>query len=259
MFLKMSLEDQLPINHLSGLGLPPLWRSHINAWFTQAEAYFDLRKITLHSKKINHVILSLPSDVVQDVYDLLSNKYQVYADFKEALIKRFTKSEQERICQLLTAEELGDRTPSELLRRMQTLVNDSSIETGIFRQIFLQKLPTHVREILASLSDELTLVNLASIADKILVIRKQEPRVANVNALEATSHLSLLDQISNLNARLDHLANSRSFSLSRRFGREKRKVRTKSRCWYHKRFGKKARKCIPPCAFHKSGNSPAKP
>lgn len=254
----MSLEDQLPLNQLAGTGLPPLWRSHINAWFAQAEAYFDLRKITLDSTKINHVILSLSSDVVQDVYDILSTKYQVYSEFKEALIKRFTKSEQERICQLLTAEELGDRTPSELLRRMQALVTDSSIETGIFRQIFLQKLPPHVREILASISDETNLPNLASIADKILVVRKHEPSVATTSSISTPSNLDFQDQLNLLSARLDQLAKSRSSS-SRRAGRSKSRTRYKTRCWYHIRFGKRARKCIPPCDFHKSENPRANP
>jgi hypothetical protein len=254
----MNLEDQPPINQLIGIGLPPLWRTHIHAWFTQAEAYFDLRKITSDSTKINYVILSLSSEVVQEVYDLLSTKYQSYIEFKDALIKRFSKSEHERICQL-TAEELGDRTPSELLRRMQSLITDSSLESGIFRQLFLQKLPSNVREILASISDDTSLVNLASIADKILVVRRHELPVVATNSISSSPRLSLQDQINALAVRFDQIATSRSPSLSRTPASPKSKNKCQTRCWYHIRFGKHARKCIPPCDYKKSENFCAQP
>ncbi|CAL8078531.1 unnamed protein product [Calicophoron daubneyi] len=132
----MASSEQTTLNQMTSLNLPSLWRSHVKAWFTQAEAFFDLRKITQDSTKINYVILSLSSDLINDVYDILANKYQVYDELKAALIKRFTRSEQERITQLLFAETLGDRTPSQLLRRMQALITDNSIDTSLFRQIF---------------------------------------------------------------------------------------------------------------------------
>jgi hypothetical protein len=256
---KMNDQNQVSLNRLAAIGLPTLWPSHINAWFTQAEAFFDLRKITSDYTKINYVILSLSSDLVQEVYDILSTKYEVYSEFKDALIKRFSKSKQERICQLLTAEELGDRTPSELLRRMQALVTDSALETGIFRQIFLQKLPPHVREILASISDDTPLVNLASIADKILVVRKHELPSAVTSTIATSSHSDLQSQINSLTARLDRLVSLRSRSSSRRPARSRSRSRHSHRCWYHSHFGPRARKCVPPCDFNKPKNSEANP
>ena len=124
---------------MTALNLPSVWRSHVKAWFTHAEALFDLRKITQDSTKINYVILSLSSDLLNDVYDILANKYQVYDELKAALIKRFTRSEEERMPQLLSVEASGDRTLSEILSRMQVLITDNSIDTSLFRQIFFTK------------------------------------------------------------------------------------------------------------------------
>ena len=255
----MASEDQVSLNQMTILNLPSLWRLHVKAWFTQAKAYFDLRKITQDSTKINYVILSLSSDLISDVYDILANKYQVYEDLKAALIKRFRRSEQERITQLLSSEALGDRTPSELLRRMQALLTDNFIDTSLFRQVFLQKLPSHVREILASISDETSLTDLASIADKILVVKQQEPPTLTTNTLTVSTTSSLQHQINLLSARLEQLAKYPSHTSPRRRRRSRSRATARSRCWYHTRFGSKARKCVPPCDFHAAGNATANP
>ena len=85
--------------------------------------------------------------VLSDVYDILTNKRHVHDELKAALIKRFTKSERECITQVLSPKALGDRMPSVLPRRKQVLVIDNSIDTILFRQIFLQMLPCQAREI----------------------------------------------------------------------------------------------------------------
>ena len=255
----MASKEETTLNQMTALNLPSLWRSHVKAWFAQAQAFFDLRKITQDTTKISYVILSLPPDLINDVYDILANKYQVYEELKAALIKRFTRSEQERITQLLSAEALGDRTPSELLRRMQALITDNSLDISLFRQIFLQKLPSHVREILASISDETSLADLASVADKILVVKQQDPPTLPTNMLTTSNTSNLQQQINLLSAKLDRLAKYSIQAPPRRRRRSRSRAYTGFRCWYHARFGNKAQKCVPPCDFHAAGNTKANP
>lgn len=73
----------------------------------------------------------------------------LYDILKVQLIKRTAASEQRKLQQLINGEELGDCKPTQLLRRMQQLLNDklsSSADTNSFlRGLFLQRLPTNVR------------------------------------------------------------------------------------------------------------------
>ncbi|KAF6769384.1 hypothetical protein AHF37_09698 [Paragonimus kellicotti] len=90
-----------------------------------------------------------------------------YEHLKSALLKRTTASEQKRLEALISGEELGDRKPSQLLRRLQQILDGRSIDEALFRQLFLQRLPNFVRSILAS-RGHMLLDELAELADDIL-------------------------------------------------------------------------------------------
>lgn len=79
------------------------------------------------------------------------------------LVRRTSLSERRQLQQLLTTEELGDKTPSQLLRRMTVLLGNSTIEDSLLRQLFLHCLPNDVRMMLTS-ADSATLDDLAKVA-----------------------------------------------------------------------------------------------
>ena len=78
-------------------------------------------------------------------------------------------SEQRRLQQLFHAEELGDRKPTQLLRRMQQLMGEqtAALDNSFLRQLFLQRLPSYGRMVLASTSAT-ELQEIAQVADKIM-------------------------------------------------------------------------------------------
>ena len=69
-----------------------------------------------------------------------------YNSLKKELVKQTTASEQRKLQQLIGGEELGDRKPMQLLRRMQLLLGDklsmSTDAASFFRELFLQQCRT---------------------------------------------------------------------------------------------------------------------
>ncbi|XP_033106337.1 uncharacterized protein LOC117108437 [Anneissia japonica] len=140
-------------------------------------AQFTTRHITVDATKYAYLVGSLQPEIAQEVRDLLLHPPQDnrYVQLKEALIKRTSDADQKRLRQLLTAEELGDRKPSQLYRRMLQLLGDRTLEPTIIKQLFLSRLPANVQLILASATDEIDMPGLTTLADKILKVSATSP------------------------------------------------------------------------------------
>ena len=154
--------------------LPPYWPADPQVWFAQIEAQFTTRGITSQKTKFDYIVASLSSEIATEVRDLILTPpaENPFDTLKEQLIKRTTASEQKRLQQLLIAEDLGDRKPSQVLRRMQQLLGDkaTSIDRSFLRELFLQRLPANIRMVLASTPDTSTLEEVAQLADKIVEV-----------------------------------------------------------------------------------------
>jgi len=250
--------------------LPPFWPKDPQLWFAQIEAQFTTRNITVSRTKFDYVVASLAPEYATEVRDLLLTPPEEtpYEVLKIELTKRTSASEQRRLQQLLTAEELGDRKPSQVLRRIQQLLGDKAetMDATIMRELFLQRLPANVRMVLTPSAGALNLDQLAQLADRIV----EASPTSTVAAAECTT-ANLTAQVNDLSKRLDELTltlnnfsrpsqRSRSPSPWRR----RRRFSTSSDdddtlCWYHLTFGDQAKKCQPSCKNwpKNSGNSQA--
>ena len=254
----------------------PFWPADPQVWFAQVEAQFSTRNITSQRTKFDHVVAALAPEFATEVRDLLlqppaDTPYDV---LRAQLIKRTAASEQRCLRQLFTAEELGDRTPSQLLRRLQQLLGDAAgpnPDNTFLRELFLQRLPGHVRMVLAS-SGDIPLEALATLADKVMEVAS--PSVSSVNVAPLTSEVGQLrSEVTQLREMIAALkiapsnphrrARSRSQSTSTASPRSSSPAPpptgnppSASLCWYHRRFGDAARKCTSPCSW--TGNGPAR-
>ncbi|XP_064485182.1 uncharacterized protein LOC135397508 [Ornithodoros turicata] len=252
--------------------LPTFWAADPVVWFGQAEAQFALRLISDQLTKFYHVVAALSPTDASEVRDLVASPptQSPYDVLKTELIRRTSMSEQKRFQRLLTQEELGDRAPSQLLRRMRQLLGDrpdsAVIDDSLLRQLFLQRLPPNVCMVLAA-AGTMSLNDLANLADKIMEMAPPQiaavashppspPTATGSSSPQAVDLSQLVEQISNLQlevAALRHCSPSPSSRRSRFAHR--RSPSPAGICWYHRRFRTKARNCTPPCTFQ--GNSRA--
>lgn len=253
--------------------LPPYWPADPALWFAHIESQFATRGIVSQLTKFHHVVSALSPNEAAEVRDIIMTPPTSgpYDRLKEELVRRTTASEQRRLQQLITSEELGDRKPSQLLRRMQQLLGDraTSLDASIVRELFLQRLPSNVRMILTS-SVDIPLDALAQLADKIMdnmSLPISTPALSAVSneQSELTKLRADLEKLTDLvtaslqNPRSRSPSPARTRNWSQRFRRRRSRSRPSNLdsnlCWYHDTFGDRARKCTPPCSF--AGNGPA--
>ena len=244
--------------------LPPFWPADPAVWFAQVEAQFTTRGITSQKTRFDHVISSLSPEFAMEVRDLLKPPAaHPYDTLKTELIKRTAASKQIKLQQLISGEELGDRKPTQLLRRMQQLLGDelgtADDANSFLRELFLQRLPANVRMVLASADGSMDLHKLADTADKVMEVAM--PTVAALS--DARPDASEIKQLRNEVARLADLVSSLTTRSRRCSPSQPRRPHSPappnspppgSLCWYHAKFGQAAQKCREPCSW---GNSEA--
>ena len=258
--------------------LPPFWPADPAVWFAQVEATFATKRLTSQKARFDFVVASLSPEVATEIRDLVLRPPDdnPYAVLKETLIKRTAASEQRRLQQLFQAEELGDRKPTQLLRRMQQLLGDrAGIDESFMQELFLQRLPGNVRMVVATSASSTPLQNLAELADRVTEVAA--PTVAGLspstNPFVPTSQPSkaplaattvntpyptsadferLANEVAKLQATVQSLAKAKGRPPR---GRSRHRSPTPSPtaapdqlCWYHQKFGNDAHKCVQPCS-----------
>ncbi|CAN7992089.1 unnamed protein product, partial [Ixodes hexagonus] len=168
------------------LRLPKFWAADPQLWFGQVESQFTTSHITSQAQRFHHVVAALPPEIAADIRDVIlepptTNPYDV---LKQELTKRTSASEHQRLQRLLTSEELGERTPSQLLRRLQQLLGEqaATFADALLRELFLQRLPNNVKMVLGAASG-LALGQLAQLADTLMEVAATQ--VAPVEATQA--------------------------------------------------------------------------
>ncbi len=249
--------------------LPPFWPADPAVWFAQVEATFATKRLNAQKSRLDFVVASLSSEVATEVRDLVlrppeANPYDV---LKETLIKRTAASEQRRLQQLFQAEELGDRKPTQLLRRMHQLLGDrAGLDETFLRELFLQRLPSNVRMVLAASPSATPLESLAELADRVTEVAAQpvsvvtgsstQSQVTPVAAVGTNQPTTadferILSELAKLQTTVKSLTRHRSRTPSRPSRRQSpspNPTATNQLCWYHQKFGDEARKCNQPCS-----------
>ncbi|KAG1661713.1 A-kinase anchor protein 7 isoform gamma [Nymphon striatum] len=211
------------VSAVVNLKLPSFFTEDPALWFAQAEIQFKRRGIVQESTKYEFVAEVLPYSVAQEVRDLIFSPpaEQPYSSLKSSLLDRIAVSKTQRVKNLLSMEELGDRKPSQLLRHMESLLDNSlGLDNLLVSEIFLSRMPSNVRSILAANPLPLTLSQQATLADRIMEASDHQ----EVAAVSTFNFDSLQAQISKMTADLA-LLKEEKFRSFRRTGSPDRRSR----------------------------------
>lgn len=240
---------------------PPFWRARPEIWFCQMESQFALANIKTALTKFHHVVSALQPEELCLVGDLIkkpptADPEDPYKALKDRLCTQYQDTEEERLRELISGLQLGDRKPSRLLLEMKSKAGDR-LSDDLLKSLFLQRLPTHVQQILAISKD--TVDKLAEMADGIMSASASSTAIQAVSRppLAEDPIKAMLLDISERLAKLETSQDSRSRSHSRGARRRPFRQRSSSRsnpnnsghCWYHQRFGQQATNCNQPCTF----------
>ena len=136
----------MALEHAVSLKLTTFWTAQPRTWFMQAEAQFNLRRITVDDTMYYHVLAVLDQDIASRLLDLISNPpaENKYVALKQRLLETFDLTEQERAASLLHIRTLGDSKHSALMDQMLGLMGDHP-PCFLFRQLFLERMPEDIR------------------------------------------------------------------------------------------------------------------
>lgn len=252
---------------VSNVSITPLqgsWVHIIADWFYSIENSWAGSKYT-SATKFHKAVHAIGPDIFPHISDLArthSTGDDPYNAFKTAVIARLSLSPAEHIAALLTKEELGDSTPSALLRRLRTHNGSAQFPAAALTAIWLDRLPAETQRFLVAHASS-TADQQAVIADALHKIKPSGQVAMEIESKEET--VDIAAELRKINKRIDALQvshNGRRENSTSRFSRSSgHRFRSKSRdrrspnkiengmCWYHKKFQQQAQKCSPGCKF----------
>ena len=227
-----------------------------NTWLMLLEFSFSGRK-TNPCLKAQHLLTLLPTELLQSlgskILDVMSsddsNKYTTITN----ILRDFYKpSEMELFETYFRTQSLGNLTPSQFLSKicsdLDRLHPGSSLNKTTLKRFFLSVLPPTVRAILAG-SDNSTIEEMASTADKIIINLPMTSPISNIDTSIFTLIKNLSDQVASLQLEVTSQRRSRSPNSSEKFSRSHSRSKSTSRliCKNHFRYKDTSTKCCIGC------------
>jgi hypothetical protein len=198
------------------------------------------------------VVDALPHEAFRMVAHIVEQEEQpedAFQQLKAALVASHVLSDFQRVEQLSKVEPLGGRRPSELLATRLEICPREHENCSFFRFAFLQRLLREIRILLAQ-EDAAELWVTAKKADRFLAIHSPQAHNKVLAALPASSEAE--EEAVTANA----AAAGRGQKKKKLKGKKPSRGRSVSPvakklflCFYHFRFGEKAKRCEEPCAW----------
>lgn len=253
----------------------PAFAGDVRVWFAQLESHFLANNVSEQTKL--HILFSaFPASLTPVIKDLITDTpiNSTYESIKWEVLLQTSVSAERRFQTLVHDELLGDRMPTELLCRMRELAEDVPADSALIKQLFISRLPSQVKAILAPMVEKQSVDTIAALADRVMEFSRgpttaaiPQPQAevfthaaATGNASRDATSLAILDAIERLTKEVKKLNATRAPSPRHRYrGRSPSPHRRcqsnmPGLCFYHSRFGAEAQRCTMPCSFSNQEN-----
>lgn len=255
---------------------PSFKSDDIESWFRRLEYWFEFSKVATEQAKFALIASQIDDSTVANLEEMLNpDKETPYAIIKAKIISIFQATTSSKINKLLSGCQLGDLKPSQLLAEMKRI--GGNVGDDILRNLWSKRLPLHLQPVVAAATQS-SLSELATIADAVIDVVgpigalsvnamasnandtqttvTQKSRSSEFEELRAAIH-QLTETVSKMQTNDNKRSRSRSRSRSRPRGNQAGengtfKLREDRICYYHRRFGNKAKLCTKPCTFEES-------
>ena len=197
--------------------LTPFWPDNIESWFCYAEADFCMHGITDSRTRFLAVVKALPREFNRYITPIMftSDVPEPYETLKCSILKRGDLTDRQRLDQLIHNIDLQQGSATDMLLRMREVIGQRTFDDGLFRQLFLSKLPQQVQAVLVSFQNN-AIDELAASADRILEItRSSKAEVFSVKEKPQSTSTDMAELCHTLTRYL-RFRNDRRWSQTRR-------------------------------------------
>ena len=210
--------------------LPTFSTANPRAWFRVAESRFSVSKLS-DEEKVNRVLEAIPGQVFEKLASWLEvqDAELKYTDLKTQLLTHYSpsgKRSAKRIIELVTGQH--DEAPSAVWQQIDSLQRDiDGNKIDLAWHLWLHHLSPEVRAHIQDSKD-----------DKPVLIKRADTltRQLGSNQIMAASQRN----------EAKHKRNDKG----RKEDKQDREQLIEGMCWYHNRFGNRARACIPGCKHY---------
>lgn len=277
-----NIQPQNPItmNTTDSVRVPfPNFKSDdIESWFRRLEYWFEFSKVQSEHARFTLIASQIDDSTVSNLEEILNPHDETpYTIVKAKIISIFQATTSSKINKLLSGCQLGDLKPSQLLAEMKRI--GGNVGDDILRNLWSKRLPLHLQPVIAAATHS-NLNELAVIADAVIDAvgsninhissignNTQIPVTTNTHTKEMEELRASINQLTETISKMQKdESNTRSRSRSRSQSRSRPKTNDKDDngtfklrddrvCFYHRRFGNKAKLCTKPCTFEQPTSS----
>jgi hypothetical protein len=248
--------------HQSLVKLPAFWTEDPVSWFRLAEGQFALRNVQDPVARYYHVLSALSQDAVRLVRHVLHEDTgpTSYDNLRTSLLSSHSLSNYQKMERMMRLPPLGDRKPSVMLAEMLEYCPVGESATAVFAYLFLQRLPREIR-ILLSEDDPADMWAIADKADRLIAMHVPQGHdtCATVSAADEQQDSDLVAATGGARRKKKlpppQRPQQQQGGSGQRGGPPRRQVAAQaavprtSMCFYHAKFGERAKYCEEGCLW----------